>query len=73
VGWTGRPHGNAGLDDQPAASGNREGPGLARAARALLAAGAYVVGSSPEEMSNYIKQAIPTWAKVIKAAGIKFD
>jgi tripartite-type tricarboxylate transporter receptor subunit TctC len=37
------------------------------------AVGAYPVGSSPEEMTNYIKQAIPTWAKVIKAAGIKFD
>jgi tripartite-type tricarboxylate transporter receptor subunit TctC len=35
--------------------------------------GAYVVGSTPEEMADYVRTQIATWAKVIKAAGIKLD
>ena len=35
--------------------------------------GAYVVGSTPEELNDHIRKEIATWAKVIKAAGIKLE
>ncbi|MGZ8228317.1 MAG: Bug family tripartite tricarboxylate transporter substrate binding protein [Burkholderiales bacterium] len=35
--------------------------------------GAYAVGSSPEELASHVKTQIATWAKVIKAAGIKLE
>jgi tripartite-type tricarboxylate transporter receptor subunit TctC len=39
----------------------------------LTASGAYVVGSTPEEMADHVKKQITNWAKVIKAAGIKLE
>jgi tripartite-type tricarboxylate transporter receptor subunit TctC len=35
--------------------------------------GAYVVGSTPEELAAHVKTQIAAWAKVIKAAGIKLE
>jgi tripartite-type tricarboxylate transporter receptor subunit TctC len=35
--------------------------------------GAYVVASTPEELGDHIRKQIATWAKVIKAAGIRLD
>ena len=35
--------------------------------------GAYVVGSTPEELAVHVKTQIAAWAKVIKAAGIKLE
>ncbi|MGQ0750202.1 MAG: Bug family tripartite tricarboxylate transporter substrate binding protein [Betaproteobacteria bacterium] len=35
--------------------------------------GAYVVGSTPEELNDHIRTQIANWAKVIKAAGIKLE
>ncbi len=35
--------------------------------------GAYVVGSTPEELADHVKKEITSWAKVIKAAGIKLE
>jgi tripartite-type tricarboxylate transporter receptor subunit TctC len=31
------------------------------------------VGSSPEEFSEFLREEIPKWAKVVKAAGIKLQ
>jgi tripartite-type tricarboxylate transporter receptor subunit TctC len=35
--------------------------------------GAYVVGSTPEELAAHVRTQISAWAKVIKAAGIKLE
>ena len=35
--------------------------------------GAYIVGSTPEEMSEFVRKQMATWGKVIKSAGIKLD
>lgn len=35
--------------------------------------GTNIVGSTPEELADHIKQQIAAWAKVIKAAGIRLD
>lgn len=35
--------------------------------------GAYVVGSTPEELADHVKKEITAWAKVIKAAGIRLE
>lgn len=39
----------------------------------FTSSGTYVVGSTPEELAQHIKQQIAIWAKVIKAAGIRLD
>lgn len=35
--------------------------------------GAYVIGSTPEELADHVQKQIASWAKVIKAAGIKLE
>jgi tripartite-type tricarboxylate transporter receptor subunit TctC len=35
--------------------------------------GAYVIGSTPEELTEHVRKEIATWAKVIKAAGIRLE
>lgn len=35
--------------------------------------GAYVVGSTPEELGEHVQRQIANWGKVIKAAGIKIE
>lgn len=35
--------------------------------------GTYIVGSTPEELSDHIKKQITAWVQVIKAAGIRLD
>jgi tripartite-type tricarboxylate transporter receptor subunit TctC len=39
----------------------------------FTSSGTYVVGSTPEEFANHLKKQLATWAKVIKAAGIRLD
>ena len=39
----------------------------------FVTSGAYVVGSSAEELTAHVKTQIAAWAKVIKAAGIKLE
>jgi tripartite-type tricarboxylate transporter receptor subunit TctC len=39
----------------------------------FITSGAYVVGSTPEELAEHVKKEIATWAKVIKAAGIRLE
>ena len=39
----------------------------------FITSGAYVVGSTPEELADHVKKEIATWAKVIKAAGIRLE
>jgi tripartite-type tricarboxylate transporter receptor subunit TctC len=39
----------------------------------FASSGTYAVGSTPEELNDYIRKQIAAWAKVIKAAGIRLD
>jgi tripartite-type tricarboxylate transporter receptor subunit TctC len=39
----------------------------------FITSGAYVVGSTPEELANHVKKEIATWGKVIKAADIRLE
>lgn len=39
----------------------------------FTASGAYIVASTPEELGDHVRKQIATWAKVIKAAGIRLD
>jgi tripartite-type tricarboxylate transporter receptor subunit TctC len=39
----------------------------------LTSEGSEIVGSSPEQFSQFLKQDLAKWAQVIKAAGIKLD
>ena len=39
----------------------------------FTSSGTYVVGSTPEEFAIHLKKQLTTWAKVIKAAGIRLD
>jgi tripartite-type tricarboxylate transporter receptor subunit TctC len=39
----------------------------------FITSGAHVVGSTPEQMADYIHKQIIAWGKVIKAAGIHLD
>ena len=39
----------------------------------LEGAGAMAVGSTPEEMTVYIKREFARWSKLIKSVGIKID
>jgi tripartite-type tricarboxylate transporter receptor subunit TctC len=39
----------------------------------FAAVGAHPVGSTPEEFAAHVKKELATWAKVIKAAGIKIE
>jgi tripartite-type tricarboxylate transporter receptor subunit TctC len=41
--------------------------------KALSDLGVDVVGSTPEELRDYIKSEIPKWSRVVKAAGVKID
>ncbi|MEN3352828.1 MAG: hypothetical protein V7640_986 [Betaproteobacteria bacterium] len=39
----------------------------------FVTSGAYVIGSTPEELTEHVRKEIATWAKVIKAAGIRLE
>jgi tripartite-type tricarboxylate transporter receptor subunit TctC len=39
----------------------------------FITSGAYVVGSTPEELGEHVRKEIATWGKVIKAAGIRLE
>ena len=39
----------------------------------FVTSGAYVVGSTPEELGEHVRKEIATWAKVIKAANIRLE
>ena len=39
----------------------------------MAAAGAQIVGSSPAEMSAFLKKEGERWAPLIKAVGIRYD
>jgi tripartite-type tricarboxylate transporter receptor subunit TctC len=41
--------------------------------KVLTAFGVDVVGSTPEELSAYIKSEIPKWAEIIKTSGTSLD
>jgi tripartite-type tricarboxylate transporter receptor subunit TctC len=39
----------------------------------FITSGAYVVGSTPDDLAAHVRTQIDRWAKVIKAAGIKLE
>ena len=39
----------------------------------LLAQGSEIVGNTPQEFRDFIRNDIVKWAKLVKAAGIKLD
>ena len=41
--------------------------------KALTALGVDIIGSTPEELSAYIKSEIPKWADIIKVSGTTLD
>ena len=47
--------------------------GLPEVREKLTSEGSEIVGSSPEQFSQFLKRDLAKWAQVIKAAGIKID
>jgi len=41
--------------------------------KALTELGVDVVGSTPDELRDYIKSEIPKWAEIVKASGAKME